>query len=98
MKDEVLTAIKGMLNDMTLDVKDEELAPIKEFMVKEVIKNLEDNADLAATLSAITLNGVDTMTDAQATINALTTDDVKNYMKALLGADNLRIFVLDPAE
>ncbi|MDE6396584.1 MAG: insulinase family protein, partial [Muribaculaceae bacterium] len=98
MKDEVITAIKGMLNDMTVDVKDEELAPVKEFMVKEVISARDDNQKIAATLSAITLNGVDTVTDAEATINGLTTDDVKDYMKALLGADNLRIFVLDPAE
>lgn len=98
MKDQVLEAINGMLTDMTVNISEDELAPVKESMVKEVIADKAKNESIAGTLSAISLNGVDTWNGAEETVNSITTDDVKNYMKQLLGAGNLRTFVLDPAE
>lgn len=97
-KDEVLKEIDVILNGMATEVRADELDPIKEFMVKEAIENLEKNDGWAAFLASQTLNGVDTFTGAVETVNSVTTADVQNFMKDLLNAGNLRTFVLDPAE
>lgn len=97
-KAEVLAEINKILTDMTVEVRADELDPIKEFMVKDATESLEKNDDWAGFLSAQTLNGVDTFTTAVETVNGVTTADIQAFMKALLEAGNLRTFVLDPAE
>lgn len=98
MKAEVLKEINLMLENMTKEVTDEELNPIKEFMAKEYNSNLEENQAWASTIAAIQLNGVDTFNGQLEAINALTTRDIMDYMKALLGQKNLHTIILDPAE
>lgn len=98
MKAEVLTEIDKMVNDMAENIKDEELNPIKEFMVKSAKENLEKNEEWSSTLSAISLNGVNTFTNAVDTVSAITTDDVKAFVKALIAQGNKATIILDPAQ
>ncbi len=95
---EVLAEINKILNDMTVEIKAEELDPIKEYMVKNAKESLVKNEDWAGFLAAHTLNGVDTFTNTIETVNSITTTDIADFMKQLLGAGNLRVFTLDPAE
>lgn len=96
-RDIVLDEINSILTNMSNEVTAEELDPIKEFMVKSAKENLEKNDAWAGFLAAQTLNGVDTFTDAIATIQSITPADISSFMKALLDAGNLRVFTLDPA-
>lgn len=96
MKEEVLKVIEEQLNDMANNTKEEELAPVKEFMVKSAIESKElNNAWLGSILGWNRLN-VDTFNNAEADINAITTADVQNYVKDLLKQGNFRWVVLDP--
>ena len=83
---------------MAENIKDEELNPIKEFMVKSAKENLEKNEEWSSTLSAISLNGVNTFTNAVDTVSAITTDDVKAFVKALIAQGNKATIILDPAQ
>ena len=98
MKEQVLEEINKMLADMSNEVKVEELNPIKEFMVKSAKESLEKNEDWSATMAAISLNGVDTFTTAVEAIDGITTADIQNFVKDLLGQGNLTTVVLDPAQ
>ncbi len=97
MKDEVLKAINGMLYDMTTNVTDDDLNPIKEYMTKSYKEALEQNDSWASIIGAIVLNGVDNFTDRLGVIDALTVDDVKDFMKTVLSQKNIHTIVLDPA-
>ena len=98
VKDEVIEAIKGMYNDMAQSVTDEELNPIKEYMVKTATEALEKNQSWTNGIAGSLLNGVDTFNGAAEVINSVTTDDIKALMKHLLDQNNFRIIELNPAE
>lgn len=98
LKEQVLTEINNMLQAMTQDVTADELNPIKEYMAKNYKSGLEENDTWAGTISAIQLNGVDTFNGQLEAINALTVDDVMNYMKELLAQKNIHTVLLEAAE
>jgi len=98
MKDEVLAVVESMFREMADKVTDEELNPIKEYMLKNHTESLEKNDSWNNAISGSLLNGVDTFNGAADVINAITTDDVKAFMRNLLDQGNYRVIVLDPAE
>ncbi len=98
MKQQVLDEINIILKDMTVNIAEDELNPIKEFMVKEAGEDLEDNSAWIGTMSATTLNGVDIFTGKTDVINSITTADLQNFFKQLLDQNNIHTVVLDPAE
>jgi zinc protease len=98
MKDEVLAEIHKMFFDMASNVSDDELNPVKEFMVKSATENREKNEAWLSAIAGCSLNGVDTFNGSIDALNALTTADVKAFMKQLLDQNNYRVYVLDPAE
>ena len=67
-------------------------------MAKNYKSGLEENYTWAGTISAIQLNGVDTFNGQLEAINALTVDDVMNYMKELLAQKNIHTVLLEAAE
>ena len=69
MKHQVLDEINKMLVAMTTEITDDELNPIKEFMVKEAGEDAEDNAAWAGTMAATVLNGVDIFNGKAEVIN-----------------------------
>ncbi|MDE6331016.1 MAG: insulinase family protein, partial [Muribaculaceae bacterium] len=98
LKNETLAAISDIINDMAVNVGEDELAPVKEFMIKEARHDVEENSSWAGTISATQLNGVDVFNGAEDTINSVSTADMKNFMKEVLKQNNYRVVVLDPAE
>ena len=96
LKDETLAVIHDIIFDMQENVGEDELAPVKEFMVKEARHNAEENGSWAGTISATQLNGVDVFNGAEETINSVSTADLKNFMKDVLKQNNYRVVVLDP--
>jgi zinc protease len=98
MKDEVLAEIYKMIFDMTENVSDDELNPVREFMVKTDTENREKNEGWLYAIAGNALNGVDTFNGTVDVLNALTTADVKAFMKQLLDQNNYRVYILNPAE
>ncbi len=96
MKDETLAEIRKMFIDMTENVGQEELDKVKEFMVKSYTENLEVNSAWRSAINGWLTNGVDTFNGNIASMNSITTDDVKTFMKRLMDQGNYRVVVLDP--
>ena len=96
LKDEVLPIIKDMVDDMGKNISDEEFNPIREYMVKTAVENLEKNAQWTNAITGASLNGVDTFNGQAEMLGKLTAADVKAFMQSVLSQGNYRVFVLDP--
>ena len=96
MKDEVLGIIDEQFQLMGNEVKPEELDKVKEFMVKNYTEAKEKNGGWLNAVTGWTRNGVDTFNPSIETINSITVDDVKNFMKNLNNQGNYRVVILDP--
>lgn len=96
MKDEVLAFIKNEIKGMETNVTEAELNPIKEYMVKAYAENSERNLFWMNGILTEVVTGVDTLHGNSESMNSITVDDVKNFMKSLNAQDNYRIVVLDP--
>ncbi|MCM1067868.1 MAG: insulinase family protein [Muribaculaceae bacterium] len=97
MKDEVLTVIEGIFNDVAKEVSEAELKPAIEFIQKEAAESLRENTDWAGAITATTLNGVPTFLTVQDDVKKITPADVQNFMKKVLEQNRYRVVVLDPA-
>ena len=98
MKDEALAAIDTIIAEMATNVTDAELAPVKEFMVKDAREQLEKNEDWVEAMAATELNGVATFLNAEQTAAAVTTADVMNFWKKVLEGNNRQLIILNPAQ
>ena len=98
MKREVLDFISSQFKAMESDVTAEELNPIKEYMVKSMTEAYEHNNPWLGAIMGYEINGVDTFNGAIDTINAITTEDVMNFMKALNAQGNYRVITCDPEQ
>ena len=96
LKEKVLGMIEGEFNDMTQNITAEELNKVKEFMVKSQQEALEKNGSWTSAMAQTQLNGVDSFNGAIDELNAVTEQDVKDFMKRLLDQGNYRIVILDP--
>jgi predicted Zn-dependent peptidase len=76
----------------------EELNKVKEFMVKSATEAKEKNSSWMRALTGLQLNGVDTFNKSIETINAITVEDVQNFMKEVNKQGNHRVVILDPAQ
>jgi zinc protease len=98
MKDEVLSEIHKMYFDMADNISDDELNPIKEFMIKSVKESMERNEGWGNAISGSALNGVDVLNGAVEAIGKITTADLKAFVKQVLDQNNYRVYVLEPTE
>ncbi len=98
MKQQVLDEINKIIVGMTENISDDELNPIKEFMVKEAGEDAETNEGWIGSMAATTLNGVDIFNGKVETINSITTADLQKFFKQLLDQNNFHTIILDPAE
>ncbi len=96
MKDEALKAIKEIVNAMTATVSAEELAAIKEYMVKNSAEALEKNDEWADAMVGELNNGVDTFINEVEVLNGITVEDVQSFMAQVLAQNNYREIILDP--
>lgn len=98
MKDKVLDIIAGQFEDMTENVSAEELAKVKEFMIKEATRGMTENQAWLNGMTGYQILPVDTFLTAVDTINAITPEDVEQFMKTLMKQNNYRVFVMEAAE
>lgn len=98
MKDETLTIIRGIIEDMAQNVTPDEIKPALEYQLKNLKEDQKKNSSWASVMAAVSYNGVDTFNDAEEVINSITTDDVKAFMQQLLDQHNYITVVLDPTE
>lgn len=96
MKEKVLNIIKEQFNDMTSNIKPEELSTVKEYMVKSQTEAKERNESWLNAMAAWTLNGVDSFNGNTDVLNSITVADVQNFMKRLLDQGNYRAIILNP--
>lgn len=98
MKDKVLKIIAEQFHDLTQNIENEELAKVKEYMVKSYVEGLEKNSFWINGIAGYTLNGVNTIENGRQAIEAVNVDAVKNFMKKLEAEGNYRTILLVPAE
>ncbi len=98
LKDKVLGIIAEQFQALTSDVKQSELDPVKEFMVKEATESKELNGAWLSAINGWLANGVDTFNGNIEVINSVTVDDIQNWAKQFLGQKNYATVVLNPAE
>ncbi|MDO4320304.1 MAG: insulinase family protein [Bacteroidales bacterium] len=98
MQDQVFAAIDEIIAAMANDITDEELNPVKEFMVKEATENLEENSAWAGAMSAVDANGVQTFLNEAEVVNAITTADLMKFWKSILDLNSRQTVILAPAE
>ncbi len=98
MKDKVLAIVANEFETMSQEIKPEELAKVKEFMVKNATRNEKENGSWLSAMKSYQLKPVDGFINAIAEINAITADDIAKFMGELLKQNNYRVFVMDPAE
>jgi len=96
MRDQVLEYIAGEFKAMAGNVTAEELDAVKEYMIKSVKESQERNEGWLNSINGWLINGVDTFNGAIDAINAITIDDVQNFMKQLNGQNNYRVIMLEP--
>lgn len=95
-KDTVLAAIAKEFEDMAQNIAEDELSKVKEFLVKSYIERSEQNGPWASYISNWTLTGSNNFSNAIAEVNAITTADVQNFVKAMNAQNNYRVVILDP--
>lgn len=98
MKDEVFAAIDAILNEVGTNVTEEELNPIKEYMVKNATAAKEENSAWDSAIVATSLNGVDTFNGSVDVINGITVKDVMDFWNAVKAQGNKQLIILNPAE
>ena len=98
MQAEVLAEIRKIMDDMGQNVKAEELAKVKEYMIKSYEEQKELNGPWLGSIGGWTRNGVDTFNGTDKVVESITTADIENFMKTLAKSGNYRVVVLAPAE
>ena len=96
LKDQVLAAIAAEFKAMEQNITLEELNKVKEYMVKTYGERMEQNSAWASAIARWTLTGVNTMSNSQAEVSAITPADVQKFMKKLNKQNNYRVVILDP--
>ena len=98
LSEQSLAEINRIVKEMTQNVTEEELAPVREYLVKNIVKGQRENNEWAQTMSAQSINGVDTWLDQLEVANKLTVNDVMNVMKLLLDQNNYATILLNASE
>lgn len=98
MKDEALAAIKEIFSAMKSTVTAEELAAVKEYMLKSNADELEKNEEWAEQMLGNAINGVDTFLNVKETLESISVEDIQNFMTEVLEQDNYREIILDPEQ
>ena len=98
MKDKVLAIIAEQVNDLSANISPDELARVKEYMVKALTEGKERNGSWLNALAGWSRDEVDTFNGDIETVNAITAEDINEFMRQSLKQGNYLTVVLDPAE
>lgn len=97
MRDKVLGIIAEQMDDLTQTITPAELAKAKEYMAKQYAASREENSGWISAMAGTALNGVDTFNGDTESLQSITEDDVKAFVKAMNDQNNYIVVVLDPA-
>ncbi len=98
LKDDVFAAIDAIIAGMGKDVTDAELNPIKEYMIKNVTAQYDENGHWVGAIAGTSVNGVNNFIGAVDVINSVTVDDIMNYWNSVIAQGNRQLIILNPAE
>ncbi len=96
MKDEALAEIKNIIWSMPTTVTAEEVAPAVEFMQKDIKEKLEKNEEWAESMTATSINGVQTFLNTADVLPGITAEKVQKFMQDIINQGNYRVIVVDP--
>lgn len=98
MEEKVLGMIKNEFNSMESNITEEELAPVREFMLKQIADGREKNGTWMGTINGWLINGVDNLDGAEEIWTKMTAADLMKLMKEVNKQGNYRAIILAPAE
>lgn len=97
-KDLVLQIIYDQMHNMINDVTADEIAPIKEFRIKQVRQSREENSGVMSNLATYVLTGKNFDEGAEERVEILTPERIGALMNDLLSQNNYMVIVLDAEE
>ena len=95
-KDRVVEIVKTEFNDLTTNCTEDELAKVKEYMVKSFNEGMKQNAAWVGAIAGYELKGVDIFENAIDMINGITPADIQKFMKEVMKQGNFQIYLMDP--
>lgn len=95
-QDRVVEIIKAELNNLANKCEESELAKVKEYMVKSFTEGNKQNSTWVAVIGNYTLNGVNTLENAEQIIGSITTADVEKFVKDVMAQGNFQTYLLEP--
>lgn len=98
MEEKVLKMIADEIKAMETNITDDELAPVREYTLKEIASAREKNSGWLGLINGWAINGVDSWAGAEEMWNNMTVADVMQLLKKLNAAGNYRVVVLAPEE
>ncbi|MCM1032328.1 MAG: insulinase family protein [Odoribacter sp.] len=98
MRQEVFAAVDAIIASMAQDVTEDELAPVREYMVKNATSALEENDAWAQAMASTSLNGVNCFLGAADVYNSVSTKDLMEFWNSVLAQGNRQLIILNPAE
>ncbi len=96
MKEQTLTEIRKIFEDMKSTVTQEEVDKVKEYMVKNFTEAKELNSAWLNAIVGWQENGFDNFNNAVEVTKSITPADVMEFVTKLLEQNNYRTVVLDP--
>ena len=98
-KEKVCDLTTKALTDLSTDVKEEELNKIKEYMLKAIDQNENENGYWSNVMLRYLRIGVDTNTGYRDRVNGLTPEKIQEFTKQILASGNrIQFIMLPPAE
>ncbi len=76
------------LETLTKDIPAAELKKMQEYMLKTFDENIHENGYWLGTLQTYVVDGIDMYTDYKSTVENLTTNEVENFVNALVKSGN----------
>ena len=95
-KDRVVEIVKTAFNDLTTNCTEDELAKVKEYMVKSFNEGMKQNAAWVGAIAGYELKGVDIFENAIDMINGITPADIQKFMKEVMKQGNFQIYLMAP--
>ncbi len=96
MKDEALAAIKEIVWALPETLSAEDITPAIEFMQKDIKEKLEKNEEWSESITAASINGVNTFLTTEEALKTITPEKVRALMKDIISQGNYRTIILDP--
>ena len=89
--------LREKLTGMAIDIlnkfaeegpRQKDLDKVREYMLKRYAENLKENSYWSGLMQNYALDGIDSYKDYEKTLNSITTDDLKKFVKSLLKQGN----------